>query len=241
MLEDRNRPIDFTFDAMQLPAPHIIPISETDWLLQFNTGLSVTANQQLHALADAFRQHFGSALTDAVVAYESLLLRFQQPQPQMESFWNEWWGHWKHTSSSDELKLIEIPVCYDTALANDLEAMSHQSGLSIDTIVQLHSVATYHIYMLGFLPGFAYMGSVDERIALPRKLAPVPVKAGAVGIAGTQTGIYPSASPGGWNIVGYTPLQLFDASREPACLLKLGQQVRFVPISLSDFKRLQAS
>ncbi|WP_197429028.1 5-oxoprolinase subunit PxpB [Phnomibacter ginsenosidimutans] len=235
-------PAGLTFEAMQLPPPHISPLSETDWLLQFHTGLSVAANQQLHELASLFRQQYSRLLQDVVVAYDSLLLRFHQPQPDADV-----WMHDGLKQLADKLStgatttLIEIPVCYDQALRNDLAAMAQQINLSAAEIVQLHSAATYHIYMLGFLPGFAYMGSVDERIALPRKAAPVPVKAGAVGIAGMQTGIYPTASPGGWNIVGYTPLQMFDVHREPACVLQPGQQVRFVPVSLSDFKSLQAS
>lgn len=227
---------------MQLPPPHIARLSETDWLLQFHTGLSVAANQQLHALAALFRQQYGGLLQDVVVAYDSLLLRFQQPQLHAEALMNDCLKQLADSSSAAATtNVIAIPVCYDPTLHNDLLAMAQQTNLRVEEIVELHSAATYHIYMLGFLPGFAYMGSVDERIALPRKAAPVPVKAGAVGIAGTQTGIYPTASPGGWNIVGYTPLQMFDAIREPACLLQPGQQVRFVPVSLSDFKSLQSS
>lgn len=227
---------------MLLPAPHISPLSETDWLLQFHTGLSVAANQQLHDLASLFRQQYSRLLQDVVVAYDSLLLRFHQPQPDADV-----WMHDGLKQLADRLStganttLIEIPVCYDQALHNDLAAMAQQTNLPVEEIIALHSAATYHIYMLGFLPGFAYMGRVNEQIALPRKAAPVPVKAGAVGIAGTQTGIYPTASPGGWNIVGYTPLQMFDANRKPACLLQPGQQVRFLSISLSDFKSLQSA
>lgn len=235
-------PSGLTFEAMLLPPPHISPLSETDWLFQFHTGLSVAANRQLHALATMFRQQHGGLLQDVVVAYDSLLLRFQQPQLHAEALMNDCLKQLADSSSAAATtNVIAIPVCYDPTLYNDLQAMAQQTSLPVEEIIALHSAATYHIYMLGFLPGFAYMGSVNEQIALPRKAAPVPVKAGAVGIAGTQTGIYPTASPGGWNIVGYTPLQMFDAHREPACLLQPGQQVRFVPVSLSDFKSLQAS
>lgn len=235
-------PAGLTFEAMLLPAPHISPLSETDWLLQFHTGLSVAANQQLHNLASLFRQQYSRLLQDVVVAYDSLLLRFQHPQLHAEVRINESLKQLANiTLSGSTISLIEIPVCYDQALYNDLSAMAEQTNLTVEEIIELHSAATYHIYMLGFLPGFAYLGSVDDRIALPRKAAPVPVTAGAVGIAGTQTGIYPTATPGGWNIVGYTPLQMFDINREPACLLQPGQQVRFVPISLSEYKSLQSS
>lgn len=102
-------------------------------------------------------------------------------------------------------KKIEIPVCYDVSLGIDLEEMSHQKNIPVDEIIQLHCNKIYKVYMIGFLPGFAYMGSVDEKIITPRKKQPrIKVHAGSVGIAGEQTGIYPFDSPGGWNIVGQT-------------------------------------
>jgi len=118
--------------------------------------------------------------------------------------------------------------------------MSTAKGLSIETIIQLHTAKTYRVYMLGFLPGFPYMGTVDNAIATPRKQTPrLTIEAGSVGIAGEQTGIYPFSSPGGWNIIGRTPLKMFDAVREQPSLLQPGDRVQFKSISLSAFEKMR--
>lgn len=234
-----------------LPFPKCHPLSELAWLLQFNTGIDAMANTYIHRLAAWSKSYFHHQLLDAIPAYDSLLLHFNPLVSHATSliYTSEAWLH-KHIAiglshiSTTEAELgikIQIPVCYDAALGNDIALIAEHTHLSADVIVQLHTQGAYHVHMIGFLPGFAYMGVVDEKIVMPRKKQPVTVKAGAVGIAGRQTGIYPTASPGGWNIVGYTPLTMFDAKRKPACLLQPGQQVQFVPISLSDFKSLQTS
>jgi inhibitor of KinA len=135
--------------------------------------------------------------------------------------------------------IIEIPVCYELILTGDLERIQVQLNLPLKDIIALHSSREYYVYMQGFLPGFAYMGEVDERIAIPRKDKPVPVGAGAVGIAGRQTGIYPVDSPGGWNIVGYTPLKMFDPGSTSPCRLMAGDAVVFKPINLATFNNIK--
>lgn len=140
---------------------------------------------------------------------------------------------WENETS---LREIIIPVCYDILLGIDLAEMSRQKTIPIEDIINIHTTATYNVYMLGFLPGFAYMGTVDDKIATPRLSKPrTNVPAGSVGIAGNQTGIYPLDSPGGWNIIGQTPLQMFDANKEAPCLLKPGDRIKFVQVSLDEF------
>ncbi len=135
---------------------------------------------------------------------------------------------------------IEVPVCYDPSLGFDIEALAAQKSMSVDELINLHSGRSYTVYMLGFLPGFPYMGSVDAQLVAPRLSKPrALVPAGCVGIAGEQTGIYPLASPGGWNIIGQTPLRLFDAAREPASYCQPGDQVTFVPISAGEFFQMK--
>jgi len=137
-------------------------------------------------------------------------------------------------------KIIQIPVCYDVILGIDLNEMAEQKDLSIEEIVQLHSSVTYRVYMIGFMPGFPYMGKVNDKIATPRKNSPRKnVVGGSVGIADFQTGIYPFDSPGGWNIIGQTPMMMFNTSYIETCLLKPGDKVNFVPISLQEFKQLK--
>ena len=130
---------------------------------------------------------------------------------------------------------IKIPVCYDREFGVDLPAIAESKNLSMDEIISIHCSKKYKVFMLGFLPGFAYMGTVDDRIAMPRKSNPVNVIPGSVGIAGIQTGIYPLFSPGGWQIIGRTPLALFNSSKEQPSLLKAGDSVSFYPIAKKEF------
>lgn len=142
--------------------------------------------------------------------------------------------------AKEEKRVINIPVCYGIFFGADLERIALIKNISIDEIIQLHTSKQYRVYMLGFLPGFAYMGSVDERIATPRLATPRQnVTAGSVGIAGSQTGIYPLDSPGGWNIVGRTPLQMFNAKHNDPCFLKPGDIVQFVSIKKDEFEYLK--
>lgn len=140
--------------------------------------------------------------------------------------------------SGEEGAILPIPVCYEGEYAPDLDWVAGQKGLSAQEVVSIHSNGVYRVYMVGFLPGFSYMGVLDERIQLPRKLQPVPVVAGGVGIAGMQTGIYPLNSPGGWQIIGRTPMRFFDAADDPPVRLKTGDRVRFCPIPATEFRRL---
>ncbi len=133
-------------------------------------------------------------------------------------------------------KTIQIPVCYDPALAMDLYKVADAKRMTPEKIIELHTSRTYTVYMLGFLPGFAYLGETDEALALPRKPAPENVEAGSVGIAARQTGVYPLASPGGWHIIGRTYTQLFDKDNKDPVLLKAGDQVQFYSISRDEFE-----
>ncbi|PTQ53912.1 MAG: Allophanate hydrolase 2 subunit 1 [Hydrogenibacillus schlegelii] len=123
---------------------------------------------------------------------------------------------------------VEIPVRYD---GEDLEALAERTGLSREDIVRLHSGTIYTVYMIGFMPGFPYLGEVPEPLRVPRRSVPrTRVPAGAVGIAGAQTGIYPYESPGGWWIIGHTPVKMFDPAADPPVRLRIGDRVRFVPV-----------
>ncbi len=141
-----------------------------------------------------------------------------------------------HEMTSDEV-LIQIPVLYDGA---DLETVAKYNGFSVDEVIRIHSGNKYYVYFLGFSAGFPYLGGLDERIATPRLKTPrVKVPIGSVGIADQQTGIYTVESPGGWNIIGRTPIKMFDSSRKEACILLAGSYVEFYPIDLETFIRLE--
>jgi inhibitor of KinA len=133
-------------------------------------------------------------------------------------------------------EFVKIPVCYDAEFALDAEELGKTKNINMDDLIRIHTAKTYTVYMLGFLPGFTYMGKLDNEISMPRKVNPRPrVEAGSVGIAGQQTGIYPLPSPGGWQIIGRTPLRLFNADNNDFTLLKPGDQVQFYSISKDEF------
>ncbi len=142
---------------------------------------------------------------------------------------------------SEPSRQIKIPVCYAEPFALDIQEIAQQKNRTVDEIIRLHTAKTYRIFMIGFLPGFAYMGTVDERIAVPRKEKPRSVvAAGSVGIAGQQTGIYPLHSPGGWQIIGRTPLPLFDKDKSQPVLLQPGDEVTFHSITEDEFTHYQS-
>lgn len=193
-------------------------------------------------MAQWLAQNSFEGLLDIISAYASLTLIYdpllvknrQQPatsvfdwvRDQLITAWNE-----SGTQVVDNPVRHRIPVCYEGEFGPDLAALASAKGLSATELVQLHTESTYKVYMIGFLPGFSYMGGLPEKLAANRKENPVMVQAGSVGIAGSQTGIYPFTSPGGWNIIGRTPLKMFNPAAENPVLLKAGDEVTFYAIS----------
>jgi len=136
-------------------------------------------------------------------------------------------------------RMIEIPVCYGGELGPDLEFVARHNNLSEDEVIQLHSAGDYLVYMIGFAPGFPYIGGMSEKIATPRKETPrLKIPPRSVGIAGKQTGVYPIETPGGWQLIGRTPLELFRPEKHPPTLLRPGDRIRFYPISYEEYLEL---
>jgi inhibitor of KinA len=177
------------------------------------------------------------ALTDVVPAYASVAVHYdparvrcREGEPPHESL-----GRWVATrlehsgdAGEEQSRLVEIPVRYGGEHGPDLASLAEARDLSIEAVVTLHTTPEYVVHFVGFMPGFAYLGGLDPRLATSRREVPrTSVPAGSVGIGGAQTGVYPMASPGGWHLIGRTDLRLFDPSREPAALLTAGDRVRF--------------
>ena len=145
----------------------------------------------------------------------------------------------RSAASTDTGRVIEIPVCYGGEYGPDLAEVAHSCGVSADEVVKLHSAELVDVMMIGFAPGHPYIGLLDQKLAPPRRATPrTAVPPGSVGLANRQSVIYPVTLPGGWNLIGRTPLRMFDASRADPCLLQAGDRIRFVPISPAEFEAL---
>ncbi len=213
------------------------PLGDSALLVTFGDEMNLRLNQRVHALAALLETSPLAGITETVPAYASLLVHYD-PLALMYAQAADWIrGQVERAESAATRKprLVEVPTRYGGASGPDLEAVAAYHGLSAADVIRIHSEREVLVYMMGFTPGFPYMGKLDEAIVTPRLEAPrTLVKAGTVAIAGAQTGIYPLDSPGGWRLIGWTPLKLFDPSSESPFLFAPGDTVRFVPIEESD-------
>lgn len=137
--------------------------------------------------------------------------------------------------------LWKIPVCYDACFGIDLELISKEKNMTEEQLIQCHFSVIYTVYFIGFLPGFLYLGGLDEQLITPRKATPrMKIEKGAVAIGGNQTGVYPSESPGGWNIIGNAPIDFFNTKNETPCFAKAGDRIQFYPVSLKEYNDIKA-
>ncbi|MGC2391241.1 MAG: 5-oxoprolinase subunit PxpB [Candidatus Acidiferrum sp.] len=173
-------------------------------------------------------------------AYSSILIKFDALKLQHKELQEILRGYIERMEkvALPEPRLVEIPVCYGGDFGPDLKDVAELRGMAPERVVALHGSRTYIVYFLGFVPGFAYLGELAEELIAPRLPAPRrSVPAGSVGIAGSQTGVYPISTPGGWRLLGRTPLSIFQPARAQMSLLSIGDRVRFVPISPAQFAR----
>lgn len=216
--------------------------------IDFGNLIDVSVNEKVIDLFEYLRKNPLKGMTEVVPAYSSLTICYDVFLPgSVNNEGNSALDFIKKEisqllqdfvpgSTAPKRQPIRIPVCYENEFAPDLEWIAEQKNLAANDVIQTHVTGRYRVYMIGFLPGFAYMGEVDEQIAIPRKTRPRQnVEKGSVGIAGRQTGIYPLASPGGWQIIGRTPLKLFDATKESPVLLEPGDEIEFYSISEEEF------
>ncbi|MFN0213293.1 MAG: 5-oxoprolinase subunit PxpB [Saprospiraceae bacterium] len=227
--------------------PKIFPLSETALLVQWGEQIEDALHQKVLDLNHLLNQMPFAGFVETVPAYASLAVYYQpekieseggSPFQYVKSHLEALLGN-KIAQVSQPKDLVSIPVCYDHAFGHDLDQVADAHGISPESLIALHQQREYKVYMMGFLPGFAYLGTLDAAIATARKPSPrARVEAGSVGIAGNQTGIYPLASPGGWQIIGRTPFCLFDPEKASPFLLKTGDSVRFFAISKEEFQEM---
>lgn len=217
------------------------PVGGCAVLACFGTEIREEVNAQVMALAAALTAASPEGMVEAVPSFAALLVRYDPLRTDCAAISQavrEAAAHCTQTAARTG-KLVEIPVCYGGKYGEDLPFIAQHAGLSEDEVIALHSGRDYRIYMLGFLPGFPYLGGLDERLHTPRLQNPrTKIPAGSVGIGGKQTGIYPLASPGGWQLLGRTPLRLFAPERGGALPYQAGDLIRFVPISESEYLRI---
>lgn len=220
----------------------IIPSGDSAILVRFENTISEKINKKVHDLHSMLEADKIVGVIEMVPAYSDLLILYDPIQIAFDKLSKTISEELEKPNKENfsEQRIIKIPVCYDEEFGSDLAEVSEHTGLSKDEIIRIHSTSKYLVYMLGFTPGFSYLGGMDERIACPRKKIPRQnIPAGSVGIADKQTGIYPIESPGGWQLIGRTPLNLFDPEREEVFLCQAGDQLQFIPIDRIEFESIK--
>lgn len=222
--------------------PKILTSGDSALTIEFGREISPEINQRVSAVAEMMKKHHIEGVTDTIPAFCSLMVCYD-PRILSYAVISEKMRQLLKSEVSlteSEKVIVEIPVCYGGKYGPDMQAVASHAGLSEEEVIKIHSGRDYLIYMLGFLPGFTYLGGLDERIHTPRLKNPrITIPAGSVGIGGAQTGIYPLDSPGGWQLIGMTPVKTYDPDREVPILLSAGEYIRFVPIDESEFDRIR--
>jgi len=224
-----------------IPA-RIVPAGDSVLVAEFDDRIDAAVNARAIAVATAVRTARVIGVRDVVPAFRSVAVYFDPlaaDVAKLEALLRDI-ANTVLPADATGSTLVEIPVCYDREFAIDVDDVAGFGGLpSPEDVAAIHSARRYRVFMLGFIPGFAYLGTVDERIAAPRRTSPRrEVAAGSVGVAGLQTGVYPQPTPGGWNIIGRTPMRMISMDRVEPSLLRAGDSVRFRPIDRSGFDRI---
>jgi inhibitor of KinA len=209
-------------------------------LVEFGDTLDPEINRRALAFAEQVAQAHAPGITDSVPTYCAVLIHYEPLQLSFQTVTAWAQAQLAQTTPLTALRRhqIEIPTCYGGEAGPDLEFVAHYHHLTPEEVVRQHSRMDYTVYMMGFMPGFPYLGGLPPELETPRLETPrTRVPAGSVGLAGKQTGIYPLESPGGWRIIGQTAVKLFDPALDPPALLAPGDQVRFVPVARETARR----
>jgi KipI family sensor histidine kinase inhibitor len=221
---------------------HILPAGDCALVVEFENKIAPEVNARVMQLCAAIK---GSAIKGVVdfiptfrsvlVSYDPLVISYNKLQKRLQKL-----SEIKSDAANNTARIFHIPVCYGGEFGEDIGDVAAHTGLSVDEVVAMHSEKPYLIYMLGFLPGFPYLGGLNEKLFTPRLPSPrTSIPAGSVGIGGEQTGIYPLASPGGWRLIGRTPLKPYDAKREEPILYAAGDYIKFDPVSETEYNKIE--
>lgn len=230
----------------QSPFPRIVPLGDSALVVEFGEVIDPGLSSHIASLARHLRSDPPAGVRDVVPTYTTLAVHYDpaavgsddSPYEILAAEIDAWLKDQPGEAAVGGRR-IEIPVCYGGECGEDLESLAQRHGLAPAEVVRLHAEPEYHVHMLGFVPGFAYLGGLDARLATPRRDSPrARVPPGSVAIGGGQTGIFPLETPGGWHLIGRTPLRLFTPDTEPPCLLNAGDKVRFVAIDTREYASL---
>ena len=220
----------------------ILTEGDSSLLIVFGEEISPLINAKISSAVRLMKQQQIEGIVDIIPSFAALLINYN---PQVVSY-GALRSRMEAILSMDldtqdvVKKVYEIPVCYGGEFGPDIQNIADHAGISVEEVIEIHSSCDYLIYMLGFLPGFCYLGGLDERIHTPRLANPrLNIPAGSVGIGGSQTGIYPMDSPGGWQLMGLTPVRTYDPDREVPILVNAGEYIRFVPITQTQFREIK--
>ena len=226
--------------------PRIVPLGDAAMLVEFSEVLDLAVNARIQQLAVAIRRRGTPWIRDVVPALGALALHFDpaqfapgfSPRNAAAELISDCLG--VELPDFEELSCrVEVPVCYAAELAPDLAEVAAICGLDVEEVIRIHCASPHRVLMVGFVPGHPYIGGLDPALSVPRRATPrAKVTAGSIALANAQTVVYPFTIPGGWNIIGRTPLRVFDAAREPPALFAPGDRVEFVPIGLTRFAEL---
>jgi inhibitor of KinA len=218
-------------------SPKFLAAGDQSIVIELGDEISAECNRQVHNLRKAIEREAIKGVVDLIPTYRSLLVQYDGTQVSYADMASRLASLQTTTTEAVEEApiVVHLPTLYGGEYGPDLEFVAENAGMSVDEVIHLHSGTDYLVYMMGFTPGFPYLGGMSDAIATPRLATPrATIPAGSVGIAETQTGVYPIDSPGGWQLIGRTPLQLFDVARNEPSLLDAGDYVRFVPLPTED-------
>jgi len=222
--------------------PSLQAASDHSLLVTFGAGIDISLNERVHRLFLSLDRELPRGVVQLHPAYASLLVDFNPLETTYADLEAE--IILRLPESEEEAPFpacqFEVPVCYGLGFGPDLGAVSAHCGFTVEQVIERHFATEYRVYFIGFSPGFPYLGGMDPALATPRLESPrKSVPAGSVAIGGNQTGIYPLSSPGGWRVIGRTPLRLFDPRRQPPALFQMGDRVRFRPVTPRRFAELE--